>query len=74
MFPGRNNNGLVVAHIIEDGPDREINCLALCPNCEKSFDKVLKPLIYNAITKINNCEIPERWKDLGDPILSTQLK
>lgn len=66
-FPGRNNNGLVAAHIIEKGPKTKINFLALCSNCEKSFDKIIKPAIYNAISEINKGKIPNDWKNLGDP-------
>ena len=66
-FPGRNNNGLIAAHIIENGPNTKVNYLALCPNCEKSFDKIIKRAVYNAISKINKGKIPDDWKNLGDP-------
>ncbi len=68
-FPGRNNNGLVIGHIIENGSDSDINCLALCPNCEKSFDIILKPILFKAIKEINDGKIPESWEHLGNPTL-----
>jgi len=61
-FPGRPNNGLVLAHIIEDGPNIQDNFLALCPNCEKSFDNMMKPAIYGAFTAIMDGKVPETWK------------
>jgi hypothetical protein len=61
-FPGRVNNGLVLAHIIEDGPNTQNNFLALCPNCEKSFDNMMKPAIYEALTTITDGTVPETWK------------
>ena len=63
-FPGRKNNGLVMAHIIEGGPKTQNNFLALCPNCEKSFDNMMKPALYNALIKHNGGKVPEKWGTL----------
>jgi len=60
-FSGRKNNGLVFSHIIEDGPLKKENVLALCPNCEDSFDKTLKPALYEAITKHAGGKVPKVW-------------
>ena len=61
-FPDRPNHGLVLAHIIEGGPNTQNNFLALCPNCEKSFDNMMKPAIYEALTTITGGTVPETWK------------
>ena len=65
-FPGRKNNGLVLAHIIEDGPLKQENILALCPNCHFSFDEALKPALHKAITEYSRGKVPEKWEKLGD--------
>jgi len=31
------------------GDNKEVNCLALCPNCAYTLDYVLKPAIYKAL-------------------------
>lgn len=60
-FPGRKNFGLVEGHIFEAGPNEMYNIIVLCPNCEKSFDEILKPAIYEALMKYNYGELPEKW-------------
>lgn len=63
--PMLKNNGLEWSHIIsknDGGSDVEINCLALCPNCSLTFDRILKPTIYNALDKLNNRLVPESWE------------
>ena len=68
IFLGRENKGMIMSHIIDKKSgikgelDSEDNCLALCANCEKSFDEKIKPAIYRAMYKFNKGKIPEKWK------------
>ena len=64
-FPHLPNNGLQFAHIVsktEGGGDSKINCLALCPNCEKSFDITVKRGVYRALKRHTNGKVPESWQ------------
>jgi 5-methylcytosine-specific restriction endonuclease McrA len=69
-FPGRKNNGMIMSHIIDSGSNIKENLLALCSNCEKSFDEIIKPAIYKAIMIHNNGKIPEEWKGAKDSVQS----
>ncbi len=65
-FPHLPHNGLQFAHIVsktEGGGDSKINCLALCPNCEKAFDIVVKKAIYHATLRPTKGRVPESWRE-----------
>lgn len=65
-FPNLKNNGLQWSHIVSTtvgGRDTKDNCLALCPNCETSFDIVVKPAIYRALMELAGGKVPENWKE-----------
>ena len=65
-FPSMPSNGLQFAHIVsptlDKGGDSRDNCLVLCPNCEKSFDIVVKQGIYRALKRHTWGKVPESWK------------
>jgi len=59
------NNGLEWAHIVNNeagGDNKEVNCLALCPNCAYVLDYVLKPAIYKALKEFTDSEVPDNWE------------
>jgi len=65
-FPNIKNNGLRFSHIISKksgGNDAQANCLVLCPSCALSFDLVVKPAIYKALTEISKGKGPKSWED-----------
>ena len=60
------NNGIEWSHIVNDkagGDNKEVNCLALCPNCAYALDYVLKPAIYKALKEFTNSEVPDNWEN-----------
>jgi len=64
-FPNLKNNGLQWSHIVSikmGGRDTKGNCLALCPNCETSFDVIAKPAIYRALMEFTGGKVPENWE------------
>lgn len=65
-FPDLPNNGLQFAHIVsptrDKGGNSKENCLALCPNCEKSFDITVKKAIYHATARHTKGRVPESWR------------
>jgi predicted restriction endonuclease len=59
-----------VAHIIDEsdwknrkgGPHCEENLISLCPNCHHSFDEVIRPILYKALSKFGAKRLPNSWK------------
>ena len=66
IFLGRINNGLIMAHIVDKHPNTYVICPSLCPNCENSFDEILKPAMFKTITKIKKGKVPEEWAQAGE--------
>ena len=65
-LPRRKNHGMKVSHIVskkDGGSDRKGNILALCPTCADSFDLVLKPALYEALSTVNGGKVPKSWRD-----------
>lgn len=64
-FPHLPKNGLQFAHIVSTkvgGGNARVNCLALCPNCERSFDIVIKHALYDALKTYTGGKVPENWE------------
>jgi len=65
-FRERCESGCQICGIVNDGAggdNKEVNCLALCPNCAYTLDYVLKPAIYKALTEFTNGEVPDNWEN-----------
>ncbi len=61
-----------VVHIIDEKekdrenkkvrPDCVENLISLCPNCHRSFEEVVRPLLYRALKKFGATGLPDTWK------------
>jgi hypothetical protein len=49
------------AHIIDEGPEREWNALALCPNCHSVFEERVRPRLYQALVSFGVQGLPQSW-------------
>jgi hypothetical protein len=56
------NLGLYESHIVKDIHKKE-NKVFLCASCSESFDRVLKPLIWNAVRLYAGGRVPDNWAD-----------
>ncbi len=60
------------AHIIDEGPEEPWNAISFCPNCATVFDEVIRPLLFNALSKVGVRGLPKSW-ELDNKLRGTRL-
>jgi hypothetical protein len=51
-------------HIVDEGPEDASNAIALCPNCHRIFDDVVRPRFHKALAAYvtKHGALPPSWE------------